>query len=113
MLSMLSINERHSSGLIDEMPLSTEKAKINKPIASTRPIEAHITPAVARPLPGSFLTSTIIENTSPSIPRIPEIYQKQQHTIDKMPHIMPAIAKPDALSVDWLCICARFCYVFW
>lgn len=111
--SILSINERHSEGLTDDKPLSSDKAKTNKPIASIRPIAAHITPAIARPFPGRFLTITIIENTSPSIPRIPEIYHAQQHIIDKMPHIIPAIAKPEALSVDWLCICARFCCVFW
>lgn len=110
---MLSINERHSAGLIDDNPLLKQITEINNTTANTSPIDAHITPAIARLLPGSFLTSTIIENTSPSIESIIEIYHAQQHIIDNMPHTMPAIAKPDAPSVDWLCILARFCCVSW
>ena len=47
MLSMLSINERHSAGLIDDNPLLKQITEIKITIAKTRPIDAHITPAIA------------------------------------------------------------------
>lgn len=69
------------------------------------PIAEQIRPAIAIPLPGLCFTRTIIENASPSTANIPETYQKQQHTSDKIPSTRDAIANPDGLNVLWLAPC--------
>ena len=69
------------------------------------PIAEQISPAIAIPLPGLCFTRTIIENASPITANIPETYQKQQHTSDKIPSTRDAIANPDGLNVLWLAPC--------